>query len=261
MKRGSLAAVLLLLAMKNHQPVQDAAPSTAALERQLAAHGAHEADAVAWIRAAFDGGEAVHAAGVPVHGESGRADALLVTRGWLARGVMLEDGRRQIVALHLPGDILTGLDRDDEELGAWTLTEAAVTNASKFLREAEREANTGDGVGPAWAAARAVERQRLIHQIIRLGRLTAYERTAHLLLELHEKQVCIAMSEAGQVLLPISQDVLADLLGLSAVHMNRTLQQLRRDRLIAYTAGKVMLPDIAGLRSAARLGLGDPRNR
>jgi len=181
-----------------------------------------------------------------------RAEALLVVRGWVARGVVLEDGRRQIIALNLPGDVLSGTVNDDGEL--WSLTEVVAVDASRFRREVELQGALDDGLGQAWAAARVAERERLVHQIIRLGRLTAYERTAHLILELHEKQVRIGMAEPGQIALPISQDLMADLLGLSAVHMNRTLQQLRRDGLISYSPGRVMLPDPRALAGAARLG-------
>lgn len=93
----------------------------------------------------------------------------------------------------------------------------------------------------------------MARQVVRLGRLNAYERTAHLLLELHERQVRLGSARGGALHLPLTQDVLADILGLSAVHMNRTLQQLRRNVLVDYRPGRTVLQDLPGLVQAANL--------
>lgn len=234
-------------------------PPTQALERLLGSHVPLTDGDLVRLRAWFDRPGSLYPPGGSMARELQSAGALLVVRGWVARGVVLEDGRRQIIALHLPGDVLSGTVNDDAEL--WSLTEGVAADASRFRREVEAPGALDNGLGQAWAAERVAERERLVHQIIRLGRLTAYERTAHLILELHEKQVRIGMAEPGQIALPISQDLMADLLGLSAVHMNRTLQQLRRDGLIAYSPGRVMLPDPRALSTAARLGaVGEARS-
>ena len=66
-------------------------------------------------------------------------------------------------------------------------------------------------------------------QVVRLGRQTAYERMVHLLLELRERLDTVDMVINNVFPMPLTQEVLADALGLSIVHVNRTLQQIRRD--------------------------------
>jgi CRP-like cAMP-binding protein len=105
------------------------------------------------------------------------------------------------------------------------------------------------GINRALAVASDQQQTRLIDQVTRLGRQTAYERCAHLLLELHARLVEIDEAQGESFRLPIKQEVLADALGLSLVHINRTLQQLRRDRLVEIHGGSAVLKDRQGLAS------------
>ncbi|GJE43212.1 hypothetical protein AEGHOMDF_2391 [Methylobacterium soli] len=93
----------------------------------------------------------------------------------------------------------------------------------------------------------AAEDALLAHQVTRLGRQTAYERMSHLLLELRERLSLAGIEPGDSFTLPIIQEMLADALGLSVVHTNRTLQQLRRDGLIRMSGMKVTLVDAAAL--------------
>lgn len=231
--------------------------TTTPLERVLATSAALNPADLDRVRQGVDGGDTTHALGASLDEDLRRTHARLITRGWVARGGVLADGRRQIVCLHLAGDLLTPMGGAGADVTVWALTEATTVDASRFWRTIEEAAPPGSALGPAWRRVRDAEQARLIHQIIRLGRLTAYERTAHLFLELHDKQLRAGLTAIGAVQLPITQDVLADSLGLSAVHMNRTLQQLRRDGLIVYRGGQLLLPDLRGLRQAARLRLDD----
>ena len=100
-------------------------------------------------------------------------------------------------------------------------------------------------------AAGAVRR---VHQTLRLGRLSAYERTASLLIELHERLRRSGAASEAVMPLPLTQEMLADLLGLSIVHVNRILQQLRRENLIVYRSKRVQFPNLAALVQAAGHG-------
>jgi CRP-like cAMP-binding protein len=116
----------------------------------------------------------------------------------------------------------------------------------------------GDGVAeaaargrsPALAAAltraRWLEQSMLLDHMVRLGRQTAYERVAHFLLELQQRMEIAGFGDAQRFPLPLTQEILADVLGLSIVHVNRTLQQLRREKLIELRSGVAILlqPDI-----------------
>jgi CRP-like cAMP-binding protein len=86
---------------------------------------------------------------------------------------------------------------------------------------------------------------------VRLGRQTAYERMAHLLLELHARLTEIGEARGDSFNLPVKQEVLADALGLSLVHVNRTLQQMRRDRLVDMRGAQMTFLDRGALEAAA----------
>jgi CRP-like cAMP-binding protein len=85
----------------------------------------------------------------------------------------------------------------------------------------------------------------MIDQVMRLGCMTAYERTLHLLLELRDRMLRAGLASAHAIPLPISQETLSNVLGVSVVHMNRTLQQLRRDNIIDYRARRLEFKDVA----------------
>ncbi len=91
----------------------------------------------------------------------------------------------------------------------------------------------------------------LVNQVVRLGRQTAYERVAHFLLELRERLAAVDRVQENRFSFPITQEVLADALGLSVVHMNRTMQQLRRDGLVEQRATAITLRDVPALASIA----------
>ena len=233
-------------------------PLTAPLERLLSSFGVLDEDALDRVRSSFtQAAETPHAQGVELARDGRSTGPRLLTHGWIARGVHLADGRLQIVDLHLPGEVVHA-EPDFGDLAVWAATEARTACAAQFWREAERaRLRDGDRLGIVWTAVQAEDIARLIRHVVRLGRLSAYERTAHLLLELRDKQRRSGAPDPLRLELPIAQEILADMLGLSAVHMNRTLQELRRSGLIEYRGGWVDLCDLEGLRRAALAPLGD----
>jgi len=86
-----------------------------------------------------------------------------------------------------------------------------------------------------------LETALLDDQIVRLGRQTAGGRFAHLMLELHERLGRVGLAEEDRFAMPLTQEVLADVLGFSVVHVNRTIQQLRRHSLLDVRNGMVVL--------------------
>jgi CRP-like cAMP-binding protein len=91
----------------------------------------------------------------------------------------------------------------------------------------------------------------LLDHIVRLGRQSAYERTAHLFLELRERLAVVGMIQGDTFVLPLTQDQMAEILGLSVVHVNRTLQQMRRDGLIEIKHAHINLLDLKALMVVA----------
>jgi CRP-like cAMP-binding protein len=91
------------------------------------------------------------------------------------------------------------------------------------------------------AAGASEQEARLLDSLVRLGRQTAYERVAHLLLELHRRLSVVGLAYDQRFSMPLTQEVLSDALGLSVVHVNRILQQLRREHLIELRSGGAIL--------------------
>ena len=91
----------------------------------------------------------------------------------------------------------------------------------------------------------ALDEAYLLHQIIRIGRQTAYERLVHVILELHSRSQAAGLCDETSFELPLTQEILADSLGLSIVHVNRTLQSLRREQLIEQRSSFITIKDRA----------------
>lgn len=156
-------------------------------------------------------------------------DAVLVMReGWAARFKTLEDGRRQILNILLPGDIfdLQVLVAAEADHSVVTVTAGSVYAMSPG---AVREMLAGSGaLTMAFWWTQVQEEAFLREQIIRNGRQSAQERIAHLLLELHRRAQIVNQASGDTLRLPLTQTQIADTLGLTPIHTNRVLRRLVR---------------------------------
>ena len=105
------------------------------------------------------------------------------------------------------------------------------------------------GLALSWLAA--YEAAIYAEHIVDIGRRTPAERLAHFLLEIHARLRAVGRAEETSFDLPFSQEVMADVLGLSVPHLNRVMQQLRAERLITSRARLVELTDMASLQTLA----------
>jgi CRP-like cAMP-binding protein len=147
----------------------------------------------------------------------------LMMRGWAARVRVFPDGRRQILSFLLPGDMI-GHCRQNRPCAVSTViafTDVAICVAPK--------ATVSPTLAEAYAMSNALEEAYLLAQIARLGRLTAHERICDLLLELLERLQLSGLADETTFELPLTQEKLADMLGLTAVHINRMLQLARKE--------------------------------
>ncbi|WP_419898934.1 Crp/Fnr family transcriptional regulator [Roseomonas sp. USHLN139] len=188
-----------------------------------------------------------------IHAEGACPPPAALVSGWAARVRMLADGRRQIVAFLLPGDLI---GRPPPCLpapcAALALTRVLLADAQPlFAASRFPQAPPTSGLARALRAAELQEEVLLRDQVVRLGRQTAYERLASLLLELRQRLEAAGLAEPNRFALPLTQEVLADALGLSIVHINRTVQQMRRDRLIELRGGQVIILQQETLQSVA----------
>ncbi|CAN7251006.1 helix-turn-helix domain-containing protein [Phenylobacterium sp. LjRoot225] len=147
---------------------------------------------------------------------------------------ILPDGRRQIFAFHLPGDVasFSGVS-DVGDRGLVALTNVEIADAIALVAGERASASVADAVRRG--------EDRLFDHIVRIGRLTARERVLNLLFELHDRLEVIGLVKAGAFRLPLTQEVFADALGLSVVHINRTLQRLQREGFLTIGRGMVTL--------------------
>lgn len=193
-----------------------------------------------------------HASGEELiaEGQTARRPRFLVA-GWAARQRVLPDGRRQIFSLLLPGDSL-GLMGRSATPAPWSVTAltALETVDAELVLDAALEGRA-PGLAQAFAAGANEAERLLLDHMVRLGQQTAYERMAHFLLELQRRLQVTGLGDAQRFPLPLTQEILADALGLSIVHVNRTLQQLRRERLIELRSGVAILLQPQILRDVA----------
>lgn len=185
-----------------------------------------------------------------VEGHPSRIAYVLKT-GWAVRYKLLPDGRRQVLNFVLPGDIVGFHEHlfqvTPHSVGALTDLEVSTMSPTalvKLFRELPRLA-----FAIAWSAAR--EGAMLEEQVVRIGRRNAYERMAHLFLELLQRLSIVGQASEQAFEMPVTQVVLADTLGLSIVHVNRTLRRFRREGLIGMAHGRILLKDRAALADIA----------
>ncbi len=162
-------------------------------------------------------------------------DPMLVLEGWAARVRQLSDGRRQILSFLLPGD-LVGHHGYEGAVAATTIV------AFTDIRVCRLPPDTiSPSLGHAYAIARSLDEGYLLAQITRLGRLNAYERIVDFLLEILERLSSAGMDSDGAFIMPLTQETLADTLGLTSVHVNRMLQQGRRAGDFEVTRSRVRI--------------------
>jgi CRP-like cAMP-binding protein len=177
----------------------------------------------------------------------------IIVDGWAGRTRVLPDGRRQILALLLPGDGVGICSRPNPQaLSATIALTPLLTVDATALHEAllHRDPRCA-GLHEAFATIGGLAEVMLLDHIVRLGRQSAYERTAHLFLELRERLAVVGMIQGDTFVLPLTQDQMAEILGLSVVHVNRTLQQMRRDGLIEIKHAHINLLDLKALMVVA----------
>lgn len=162
----------------------------------------------------------------------------IVKSGWaiLYRG--LRNGERQIIDTPLRGDIVGFCSIGGSRLASLaSITELAVYEVStKELVEAiSSHGLLGNKIICSLARLNAI----LTEHLTNVGRRNATSRTAHFLLELEERLSAVGLSAQGRYECPLTQHDLADILGLTTVHVNRTLGELRKADLVSFKAGQV----------------------
>jgi CRP-like cAMP-binding protein len=218
--------------------------STRSFARRLQACGVNDAE-IALLDTALHAPEG-YRTGEVLHPPRPGAPPFFMLSGWACLARELDDGRRQLVAFLLPGDAV-GFDLLTQSRESTKVSALTPVKIQRVRQSLMGELTGSPGLNRALAIASDQQQKRLIDQVVRLGRQTAYERCAHLFLELHARLSEVGETQGDSFRLPVKQEVLADALGLSLVHVNRTLQQLRRDRLVEVHGGSAILHDRGAL--------------
>lgn len=165
--------------------------------------------------------------------------------GWAALARHFPDGRRQLQHILVPGDLLS-VDRDTP----YAVSVVALTPVALVDLDVPHGPD-GDVFGPALRRHALLTVGYLLNATARLGRQSALERFAHLLLELRERLSDVGLAGPSRFDMPLTQEMLADTLGLTSVHVNRTLQSMRQQGLIALSGREVTLLQPEGLARLA----------
>lgn len=175
----------------------------------------------------------------------GQADhaAYILVSGWACSYKLLHDGQRQIIDFQIPGDFL-GLrsvvlhvsDHSIEPVTDIEVTEVHSADLFKAFSETPRLATA-----VLWAASRA--EAMVVEHLVGIGRRDAAVRMAHFLLELGSRLSIVEMGSKAGYACPLTQYLIADAIGLSAVHVNRVLRELREKGLVTFRDGHVRFDD------------------
>ncbi len=221
------------------------------LAHRLSGEGALPAEEIAAF-AALVGPSRRFAKGETLVSQGDRSGGVwLMEDGWAFRQKMLDDGRRQITAILLPGELtekgpIMPFGTPDDIVAATDVVAQPIDRQQllallgarrRLLQSFLYEELTRHAVSREW--------------LLLLGKRKATERLAYFFFETYARLNAMGMVRGAQFDLPLVQGDLADIVGMSAVHLNRSLQQLRADNLVIWNGQQIELPDPPALARLA----------
>lgn len=175
----------------------------------------------------------------------------VILEGWACCYKQLENGRRQIIAYLIPGDVcstpLVFPNVINYSVRALTSVRVARIDGPDMLAVMERSPVIARAFWLDMLATAAIQREWTAN----VGLRTARERIAHLLCEIITRMRTVGLADQSSCPLPLTQEEIGETVGLSAVHVNRTLQELRASGLITLKRQQFIIPDVPALRSVA----------
>jgi CRP-like cAMP-binding protein len=183
-------------------------------------------------------------------GENPTVIRLLVS-GWACRYKDLPDGRRQIVGFFLPGDFcdlsVYILSELDHSIGALTSVRYYEILPQQFQQVLDARPRLLRVLLWHEMVASGIQREWLLS----IGQRTPVERLSHLFVELYQRLKAVGLVQGHSFDFPITQHTLAEANGLSLVHVNRTLQEMRREGLIELAERQLTILDLDQLKRVA----------
>ncbi len=189
------------------------------------------------------------AAGEEIVAEGSTSDySCLILEGWASRNKQLKDGRQQITAFHILGDFVDLhsflLKPMDHTVVAITACKMAMVKHSVVKEITENHPHLTRMLWLSTLIDASIHREWLVT----LGRLPAPAHLAHLICELYLRLEAVGEAKDYSFVFPVTQTLLADALGLSTVHVNRVVQELRREKLISWRGARVGIPNFDRLK-------------
>ncbi len=178
-------------------------------------------------------------------------DAFVIHDGWAFSYRLLANGGRQVIDFHVPCDIV-GLDQLFLPLSTVSVETVTPVRLSRVSRAKLIDlASKSQEISTSLLEWIARSEARLIERLVDIGRRGTEERTAHLLLELHERLSLAGRAAPDGFSCPLSQYLMSDALGITAIHLNRVLRRLREKRLVTVRQGYVRFHDRSALAALA----------
>jgi CRP-like cAMP-binding protein len=178
-------------------------------------------------------------------------DVHLIMEGFACRYEILPDGKRHIMAYLVPGDIcdfhVAILGEMDHNIGTLTPCTLVEIPSNAIHDIATRHPN----LNRAFWWGTLVDEGILREWLVSLGRRSAAQRVAHLFCELLIRLQTVGLADRNSFDMPLTQEELADTLGLSNVHVNRMMQELRERQLIATNGKRLTINDVERLQEFA----------
>ena len=175
-------------------------------------------------------------------------ESLLLISGWIARTKDLREGGRQISELQFAGDFTDlhafTLKRLDHNLATLTSCRIAVAPHERIRALLEKFPHLARVYWLMTNIDAAIHREWTVS----LGRRSAMSRMAHLFCEIFERIQVVGLNDGNAYDIPLTQQELGECLGLTSVHINRTLQSLRKTGLVELENRRLVIHDMAGLR-------------
>ncbi|MES2632663.1 MAG: Crp/Fnr family transcriptional regulator [Pseudomonadota bacterium] len=189
----------------------------------------------------FDEGDILVRQGAPV------STSTLLLEGFITRHIDDPSGRRHLVAMHVPGDFVDlhgyALKRLDHDLGALTPVKVAVVPHAALEQIQEEMVHLTRRLWFLTLLDAAIHRQRIYRQTS----LNATARVCHFLCETNARLLAIGESDGNSFRLPMTQGDLGEVCGLTNVHVNRVVRELREMQLCTFRASIVELHDLPAL--------------
>ncbi len=177
--------------------------------------------------------------------------SMLVTTGFTCRYRMMADGERQFTAIHIAGDFVDLhsflLKEMDHSVGALTACSVVTFPHERLVKVTERYPHLTRLLWLLTLLDGAIHREWLVG----MGRLSAAQRTGHLICEIYARLQAVGLARDHNFAFPITQAAMADAVGISTVHINRVLQELRQEDLIAWDRGLLDIRNWSALAAMA----------